>query len=93
MLPVVSFKDEDLGKKLRSALEDVGFLALKDHEAESLAKRLREVGHAFFERPSEEKERISLKNFRGYSGLGSEVTSNKRDWHECLDFGPEVEPR
>ena len=30
--------------------------------------------------------------FRGYTPLGKEITNAKYDWHECVDFGPDLEP-
>ena len=36
---------------------------------------------------------ISIKNsniYRGYTPLGKELTNNQYDWHECVDFGPNL---
>jgi len=30
--------------------------------------------------------------FRGYTPLGKELTNAKYDWHECVDFGLDLEP-
>jgi isopenicillin N synthase-like dioxygenase len=30
--------------------------------------------------------------FRGYTPLGKELTNNKYDWHECVDFGLDLKP-
>ena len=43
----------------------------------------------------EEKMKIHIGNsdiFRGYTPLGKEITNAKYDWHECVDFGPDLEP-
>ena len=39
----------------------------------------------------EEKMKIHISKsdiFRGYTPLGEELTNDKYDWHECVDFGP-----
>ena len=32
-----------------------------------------------------------MKNSRDWTGLGSEQTRGKKDWHECIDYQKEIE--
>ena len=53
------------------------------------------VMQEFFNLPEEEKLKIHISKsnaFRGYTPLGKELTNAKYDWHECVDFGLDIEP-
>ena len=49
----------------------------------------------FFNLPEEKKMKIHIGKsdvFRGYTPLGKELTNAKYDWHECVDFGFDIQP-
>ena len=87
-LATVSLADDGWGAQLSRELASVGFLYLAEAGVET--GEMFRLADEFFSLPEEEKRRISTSsgNFRGFSALGSEVTLNKRDWHECIDFLP-----
>lgn len=78
--------------QIREALTTVGFFALCGWEAYVCdPRRVLDVSRAFFALDSEQKRQVALnRHFRGYSGLGSEVTLGQRDVHECYDIVPEM---
>ena len=53
------------------------------------------VMQEFFNLPEEKKMKIHIGKsdvFRGYTPLGKELTNAKYDWHECVDFGFDIQP-
>jgi isopenicillin N synthase-like dioxygenase len=83
-------------RRLRTALHEVGFLQLTDFGATAARlSELSEVTRRFFALPP--AERLALDNrlsphFRGYTGLGHEITAGRPDAREQLDFAPEQLP-
>jgi isopenicillin N synthase-like dioxygenase len=78
-----------IGDKIKSALENYGFFRITGHGIDT--NNILNVSKEFYDLPIEEKQKIGLKNWRGWSHLGSEVTKGKKDWHECLDMLAEVD--
>ncbi len=77
------------------ACKNVGFFYVKNHNvAEELQEELVAVAKAFFDQPSDEKYRIAMskggKAWRGYFGVGDEVTSGIPDQKEGIYFGTEI---
>jgi isopenicillin N synthase-like dioxygenase len=91
-LDTIRLDDAELGERLCAVLRDLGFFVLElSEEMSAPLKRLQDLSQRFFlEEGEEEKKKITMKKFRGYSGLGDEVTLKKRDWHETLDFIPQI---
>ena len=79
------------GDKIRDACRSVGFFYIKNHQIpQSHIDSLISLVHAFFNLSLEEKMKIHISKsdiFRGYTPLGKELTNDKYDWHECVDFG------
>ena len=83
-------------KEIGNACKNVGFFYVKNHQIpqdhiDAVIPAMQE----FFNLPIEEKMKIHIGNsdiFRGYTPLGKEITNAKYDWHECVDFGPDLEP-
>ncbi len=92
VLKTVSLKSPTLGMDVVHALLTDGFFLLSDHEV-PLAELL-DAGKRFFG-DADAKRSIPISHFRGYSGLGAEVTKydgvRKRDWHEGYDYVPETD--
>ena len=82
----------ETGDKIREACRSVGFFYIKNHQIpQSHIDSLISLVHAFFNLSLEEKMKIHINKsdiFRGYTPLGKELTNDKYDWHECVDFGP-----
>ncbi len=89
--------DINEGKKMKSALEiknacrNVGFFYVKNHgiSKDHIETVFSEIKR-FFDLPIEEKMKIHIGKsniFRGYTPIGKELTNDKRDWHESVDFG------
>ena len=84
-------------KEIGNACKNVGFFYVKNHQIpqdhiDAVIPAMQE----FFNLPIEEKMKIHIGNsdiFRGYTPLGKEITNAKYDWHECVDFGPELNKR
>ena len=83
------------GQKIRDASKNFGFFYIKNHNIpKSHIDTLIPVIQNFFNLPLEDKIKIHIKNsriFRGYTPLGEEFTDNSYDWHECVDFGLEIQ--
>ena len=76
---------------IRKACTDIGFFYAANHSVsdEHLDQLLTETKR-YFDLPTEEKMKIHIgksKIFRGYIPLGKELTNEKEDWHEAVDFG------
>lgn len=83
-------------KKIRNACKNVGFFYVKNHQIpQDHLDDVVLVMQEFFNLPEEEKLKIHISKsdaFRGYTPLGKELTNAKYDWHECVDFGLDIEP-
>ncbi len=91
-LRVISLKSPSLGSDIVDALLLDGFFLLVDHGVDT--NKILQTTKSFF-RDDKAKQSIPMKDFRGYSALGSEVTRyedgmKKRDWHEGFDYVPET---
>ena len=83
-------------KAIRNACKNIGFFYVKNHQIpQNHLDAVILVMQEFFNLPEEEKMKIHIGNsdvFRGYTPLGKELTNAKYDWHECVDFGLDLEP-
>ena len=82
--------------EIRDACKNVGFFYIKNHQIpKDNLNALIPLVQEFFNLPLEEKMKIHISKsdiFRGYTPLGKELTDEKYDWHECVDFGLDLEP-
>ena len=83
-------------KEIENACKNIGFFYVKNHQIpQNHLDAVILVMQEFFNLPEEEKMKIHIGNsdvFRGYTPLGKELTNAKYDWHECVDFGLDLEP-
>ncbi|AKT44124.1 isopenicillin N synthase family dioxygenase [Chondromyces crocatus] len=83
------------------ACREHGFFYVVGHGVDAgLLRRLEQLGRRFFALPAEQKEAIRMERggraWRGYFGVGGELTSGRPDLKEGLYFGaelPEDHPR
>ena len=72
------------------ACRDIGFLGLKGHNIpRELRRETLEISRQFFALPIEEKNKIHFSNYNnciGYQHFGANITQNKRDNHEGIDY-------
>lgn len=83
--------------QLGQACRESGFFYVIGHGVdEGLQARLRELSREFFAQDAESKLRIRMalggRAWRGYFGVGDELTSGKPDQKEGLYFGTELAP-
>ena len=82
------------GYEIMNACKNIGYFYIKNHQiSQSHLDNLILLTQQFFNLPLEEKMRIHINNsdiYRGYTPLGKELTNDKYDWHECVDFGPDI---
>jgi isopenicillin N synthase-like dioxygenase len=82
-------------KEIGNACKNVGFFYVKNHQiSQDHLDAVIPAMQEFFNLPIEEKMKIHIGKsdiFRGYTPLGKEITNAKYDWHECVDFGPNLE--
>ena len=82
--------------EIRDACKNIGFFYIKNHQIpKDHLSVLIPLVQEFFNLPLEEKMKIHISKsdiFRGYTPLGKELTNEKFDWHECVDFGLDLEP-
>ena len=82
--------------EIRDACKNIGFFYIKNHQIpKDHLSVLIPLVQEFFNLPLEEKMKIHISKsdiFRGYTPLGKELTDEKYDWHECVDFGLDLEP-
>ena len=82
--------------EIRDACKNVGFFYIKNHQIpKDHLSALNPLVQEFFNLPLEEKMKIHISKsdiFRGYTPLGKELTNETSDWHECVDFGLDLEP-
>ncbi len=100
-LPVIDLSElsdparySDFHARLARTARDTGFFYLVGHgvETERVATMWR-LSRNFFALPAEKKTPIAIRNtrhFRGYSGVGEEITRLKPDLREQIDFGEEL---
>jgi len=92
-LPIISMDSLDSAEglaKLRHAASDVGFFYLVDHgiSYDSQQDYLR-LSREFFQLTSQQKQRVDMirsPHFRGYNGMGSEMTAGRLDAREQFDW-------
>ena len=84
-----------IASQLAGICHEVGFFYLADH---GIGRAAMDVQMSrvkqFFALPEVEKKRIEKAHsphFRGWEGVGSELTNNEIDYREQLDIGPERE--
>jgi len=77
--------------EIGNACKNVGFFYAKNHQIpEDHLKEVIAAMKSFFDLSVKEKMKIHISksdNYRGYTPLGKELTNDKYDWHECIDFG------
>lgn len=83
-------------KKIDDACKHVGFFFVENHGVPAdLLDRLHNISHQFFALPVAEKRSIDMTNggkaWRGYFGVGDEVTSGIPDQKEGIYFGSELD--
>ena len=82
-------------EEIRDACRSVGFFYIKNHQIpQSHIDYMISLIHEFFNLSLEEKMKIHIRKsdiYRGYTPLGKELTNDKYDWHECVDFGLDLE--
>lgn len=82
--------------EIKDACRNVGFFYVKKHgipedHIEAVFSNIKD----FFDLPLEEKMKIHMGKsqiFRGYTPIGTELTNEKKDWNEALDFGLDLPP-
>ncbi|XP_055959842.1 probable 2-oxoglutarate-dependent dioxygenase At3g50210 isoform X2 [Mercurialis annua] len=83
-------------KNLDRACRDAGFFYVKGHGIpDSLSKEVKMMTHKFFSLPYEEKAKIKITaatGYRGYQGIGENVTEGTRDLQEAIDCYTEMTP-
>ena len=82
--------------RLARIARDTGFFYLEGHGIDpAQIERVEQISRAFFALSSEAKQRIAIENtrhFRGYTGVGGEITRLRPDQREQIDFGEELPP-
>ncbi len=100
MIPVVSFYDlvvrrGDAVANLRRAGREWGLFYLEDTGIpREVPEQVMTMSNRFFALPEERKRELSLDDrddFRGYVGLGEELTNGKPDMKESLEFAQDGE--
>ncbi|GAM21955.1 hypothetical protein SAMD00019534_051300, partial [Acytostelium subglobosum LB1] len=81
--------------RLREVLINVGFFYLVGHGCSpQICDDVINIARKFFDLPSSSKMRMHMDNsrhFRGYVGLGEEITNYKKDNREQIYFSSELE--
>ena len=102
-LPVIDLSEADdparrdaFHARLARIARDIGFFYLEGHGIPSeRIRRLEDVTREFFRLSPEAKQKIAIANtrhFRGYTGVGGELTRQRPDLREQLDYGEELPP-
>ena len=82
-------------KQIGNACKNVGFFYVKKHQIpQDHLNDVVLIMQKFFNLTEKEKLKIHISKsevFRGYTPLGKELTNAKYDWHECVDFGLDIE--
>ena len=100
-LPVIDLSEFDatgdravLHQRLARIARDTGFFYLEGHGIDvAQIRELERLTRETFQHSPEAKDRIAIRNtphFRGYTGVGGEITRLKPDLREQLDFGEEL---
>ncbi|QIL81554.1 isopenicillin N synthase family oxygenase [Diaphorobacter sp. HDW4A] len=100
-LPVIDLSELDapgdhaaFHERLARIARDTGFFYLEGHGIDvQQIRALERLTREAFQLPAEAKDRIAIRNtphFRGYTGVGGEITRLKPDLREQLDFGEEL---
>lgn len=80
--------------RLARIARDIGFFYLEGHGIESAQiAQLEDISRQFFALPAEAKQGIAIhqtRHFRGYTGVGGEITRLQPDLREQIDFGEEL---
>eukprot|EP01084_Bolivina_argentea_P255145 429062_1 len=80
----------DCINSMHIACRDIGFLGLKGHNiSREIRKEILEMSRQFFALDSIEKNKIHISKYNnciGYQYFGENVTENKRDKHEGIDY-------
>lgn len=83
-------------QRLRWAASEVGFFYLVDHGLEaSELQQVQALSRQFFALPEAQKRAVGMihsPHFRGYNGVGSEVTAGATDMREQFDWMNEETP-
>lgn len=86
---------EQFLKNLRFAAHEIGFFYLKNHGIpQDLIENVQALSKQFFALPLAEKQKIHMSNsphFRGYNNVHDEITRERPDSREQLDYMPEYE--
>ncbi len=81
-------------QRLAHIARDTGFFYLEGHGIDvQKIRELERLTRETFKLSSQAKDRIAIRNtphFRGYTGVGGEITRLKPDLREQLDFGEEL---
>ena len=100
-LPVIDISELDkpgdhaeFHARLARIARDTGFFYLEGHgiDVEQI-RELERLSRETFKLSAEAKDKIAIRNtphFRGYTGVGGEITRLKPDLREQLDFGEEL---
>ncbi len=99
-LPVIDLSELDdpqrhagFHARLARIARDTGFFYLEGHGIDTgLIRRMEQLTRAAFDLPAPAKERIAIHNtphFRGYTGVGGELTRLQPDLREQIDLGEE----
>ena len=100
-LPVIDLSELDapqnraeFHQRLARIARDTGFFYLEGHGIDvAQIRELERLTRETFKLSAEAKDRIAIRNtphFRGYTGVGGEITRLKPDLREQLDFGEEL---
>lgn len=94
ILPTIDVSNTDIKiitLQIKDALEKYGFFRIINHGINT--EKILEVSKKFYNLSNEEKTKISMKNWRGWTKLGSEITLGKKDWHECIDYMKDIDDK
>lgn len=100
-LPVIDLSELDdparhdaFHQRLARIARDTGFFYLEGHGIDTRTiEELERLTRETFTLPAAAKERIAIRNtphFRGYTGVGGEITRLRPDQREQIDFGEEL---
>jgi len=100
-LPVINLAEldhpaqrADFHRNLARIARDIGFFYLEGHGiAPEQIARVEAISRQFFQLPPAHKQGIAIENtphFKGYTGVGGEITRLRPDLREQIDFGEEL---
>jgi len=87
---------EKTAMEIKDACRNIGFFYVNNHgiQEDHLDTVFSNI-KAFFDLPIKEKMKIHMGKsqiFRGYTPIGKELTNEKKDWNEAVDFGLDLPP-